>query len=165
MSACERERLRKAVSCGRQRTAFFSRRNGADDEGAGSDIESGCGEAEVVGSSRDYGRNGPYDAGLAGAAERARLWRLWDYRKQSPSPKRVPMQTVEQVLQLYREKYFDLNVQHFHEKLQETHGIELSYTLVKTALQTAGLVKRRKKPASHRKRRHAPRTPWNDAAH
>jgi transposase len=78
---------------------------------------------------------------------------LWDYRKRSPSPKRVPMQTVEEVLQLYREKYFDFNVQHFHEKLQEKHGIHLSYTWVKTALQTAGLVKRRKKPGSHRKRR------------
>ena len=29
---------------------------------------------------------------------------LWDDRKRKPSPKRVPMQTVEQVLQLYREK-------------------------------------------------------------
>jgi transposase len=78
---------------------------------------------------------------------------LWDYRKRSPSPKRVAMQTVEQVLQLYREKYFDFNVQHFHEKLREVHGIELSYSWVKTALQTAGLVKRRKQPGSHRKRR------------
>jgi hypothetical protein len=65
----------------------------------------------------------------------------------------VPMKTVEEVLQLYREKYFDFNVQHFHEKLRELHGIELSYSWVKTALQTAGLVKRRKKPGSHRKRR------------
>jgi transposase len=78
---------------------------------------------------------------------------LWDYRKRSPSPKRLPMQTVEQVLQLYREKYFDFNVQHFHEKLREVHGIQLSYSWVKTALQTAGLVQRRKKPGSHRKRR------------
>jgi transposase len=82
---------------------------------------------------------------------------LWDYRKRSPSPKRVPMKTVEQVLQLYREKYFDFNVQHFHEKLSELHHIHLSYSWVKTALQTAGLVKRRKKPGSHRKRR--PRRP------
>jgi transposase len=82
---------------------------------------------------------------------------LWDYRKRSPSPKRVPMKTVEQVLQLYRERYLDFNVQHFHEKLRELHGIELSYTWVKAALQTAGLVKRRKKPGSHRKRR--PRRP------
>ncbi len=78
---------------------------------------------------------------------------LWDYRKRSPSPKRVPMQTVEQVLGLYRDRYFDLNVQHFHEKLREVHGIHLSYTWVKTALQTAGLVKRQKKRGSHRKRR------------
>jgi transposase len=33
---------------------------------------------------------------------------LWDYRKRAPSPKRVPMQTVEQVRHLFREKYFDL---------------------------------------------------------
>src|SRR5947209_10686296 len=78
---------------------------------------------------------------------------LWDYRKRKPSPKRVAMQRVEQVLQLYREKYFDFNVQHFHEKLREVHGIQLSYSWVKAALQTAGLVKRRKKPGSHRKRR------------
>ncbi len=82
---------------------------------------------------------------------------LWDYRKRQPSPKRVPMKTVEQVLGLYRDQYFDLNVQHFHEKLKEVHGIELSYSWVKTALQTAGFVKKRKKPGSHRKRR--PRRP------
>src|SRR3982751_484072 len=81
---------------------------------------------------------------------------LWDYHKRSPSPKRVPMKTVEQVLQLYREKYFDFNVQHFCEKLRQLHGIHWSYTWVKTALQTAGLMKRRKKPGSHRKRRPRP---------
>jgi transposase len=82
---------------------------------------------------------------------------LWDYRKRSPSPKRIQVEVLEQVLQLYREKYFDFNVQHFHEKLQEEHGIQLSYTWVKTALQESGLVERRKKRGSHRKRR--PRRP------
>jgi transposase len=82
---------------------------------------------------------------------------LWDCRKRRPSPKRVPVEDLEQVLQLYREKYFDLNVQHFHEKLREVHGIRYSYTWVKTALQEAGMVKKRKKPGSHRKRR--PRRP------
>jgi hypothetical protein len=42
---------------------------------------------------------------------------LYDYRKRRPSPKRVPLKTAEKVLQLYREKYFDFNVRHFHEKL------------------------------------------------
>ena len=78
---------------------------------------------------------------------------LWYYRKRQPSPKRVSMATVEQVLQLYRDKYFDFNVRHFHEKLQEVHGIKLSYSWVKAALQTAGFVKKRKKPGWHRKRR------------
>jgi transposase len=81
---------------------------------------------------------------------------LWDHRKRSPSPKRIAVEVLERVLQLYREKYFDFNVQHFHEKLEEEHGIKQRYTWVKTALQEAGLVERRKKRGSHRKRRPLP---------
>jgi hypothetical protein len=44
---------------------------------------------------------------------------------------------VEQVLTLFREQYYDLNVSHFHEKLAEQHRIDLSYTWVKRALQGA----------------------------
>jgi len=40
----------------------------------------------------------------------------------------MPVALVEQVLGLYREKHFDLNVRHFHEKLREEHGFDLSYT-------------------------------------
>jgi hypothetical protein len=69
----------------------------------------------------------------------------------------VPLAVVEKVLGLYREKYFDMNVQHFHEKLGAEHGIELSYTWVKQALQGAGLVARGRKRGVHRKRR--PRRP------
>ena len=67
---------------------------------------------------------------------------LLDRRRGKPSRRRVPMATVEKVFALYREKYFDLNVQHFHEKLQAEHGIELSYSWVKQALQGAGMVAR-----------------------
>ncbi len=82
---------------------------------------------------------------------------LFDRRRGQPSPKRVPVARVEQVLGLYRDQYFDLNVRHFHEKLREVHQIELSYTWVKAALQGAGLVKRGRKRGVHRKRR--PRRP------
>jgi transposase len=82
---------------------------------------------------------------------------LFDKRRGQPSPKRVPYATVEKVLGLYREKYFDLNVRHFHEKLSEQHGVELSYTWVKTVLQGAGLVARQRQRGAHRKRR--PRRP------
>jgi hypothetical protein len=70
-----------------------------------------------------------------------------------PLRRRVPLATVERVFGLYREKYFDLNVQHFHEKLGAEHGIELSYSWVKQALQGAGLVARGRKRGAHRKRR------------
>ena len=78
---------------------------------------------------------------------------LFDRRRGKPSRRRVPLATVEKVFALYREKYFDLNVQHFHEKLAAEHGIELSYTWVKQALQGAGLVARGRKRGVHRKRR------------
>jgi transposase len=82
---------------------------------------------------------------------------LFDRRTQRPSPKRVPMADVEKVLRLYREKYFDLNVKHFVEKLQAEEHIALSYTWVKTALQNAGLVRRYAKRGPHRQKR--PRRP------
>jgi len=82
---------------------------------------------------------------------------LFDRRRGIPSPKRVPLETVETVLRLYQEQYFDFNVRHFHEKLNSEHNIQLSYTWVKQALQGAGLVKSRRKRGKHRKRR--PRRP------
>jgi hypothetical protein len=69
----------------------------------------------------------------------------------------VPLQQAERVLALYREKYFDFNVRHFHEKLREQHGIALSYTWVKLALQGAGLVRKQGRRGVHRRRR--PRRP------
>jgi transposase len=78
---------------------------------------------------------------------------LADRRKGKPSDRRVPLATAEKVLRLFQESYYDLNIRHFHEKLSEEHGIELSYTWVQKALQGAGLVARRKKRGKHRRRR------------
>ena len=66
-------------------------------------------------------------AEILGISERhMRRWReryvvedyngLFDRRCGKPSSQRVPVATVEKVFALYREQYFDLNVQHFHEK-------------------------------------------------
>ncbi|HIK11253.1 MAG TPA: ISNCY family transposase [Oscillatoriaceae cyanobacterium M33_DOE_052] len=82
---------------------------------------------------------------------------LFDRRLKRPSPKRVPLQTVRQVLSLYRERYYDFNVLHFHEKLVAEHAMKLSYTWVKAALQTAGLVAKQSRRGPHRKAR--PRRP------
>jgi transposase len=78
---------------------------------------------------------------------------LVDRRKAKPSDKRVPVAQVEEVLRLYREEYFDLNMRHFHEKLKDKHSIELSYTFVQKALQGAGLVARGRQRRKHRRRR------------
>ena len=78
---------------------------------------------------------------------------LWDRRRGRPSPRRVPLELAERVLALFRERYFDFNVQHFHEKLREQHGIALSYSWVKGALQGAGLVAKAHRRGVHRRRR------------
>jgi transposase len=82
---------------------------------------------------------------------------LFDQRRGKRSIHRVAMATAERVLALYRDKYPDFNVRHFHEKLKEVEGILLSYSWVKQALQGAGLVVRRRKRGPHRRRR--PRRP------
>jgi transposase len=85
---------------------------------------------------------------------------LGDRRKGKPSPKRIALATMEEMLRLYREKYFDLNMRHFHEKLRYEHKIEVSYTSVQNALQGAGLVAKRHKRGPHRRRRPRRVMPW-----
>lgn len=82
---------------------------------------------------------------------------IFDRRMRGPSPKRVPFEELETILNLYRSKYRGFNVTHFHEKLREHHDITRGYTFVKRALQTAGLVEKFKVRGKHRKRR--PRKP------
>jgi hypothetical protein len=47
-------------------------------------------------------------------------------RRGTPSARRIPKEQAEEILSLYRDQYFDLNVRHFHEKLREDHQIGLS---------------------------------------
>jgi hypothetical protein len=77
---------------------------------------------------------------------------LMERRSGKQSSHRVPMETAEEVLRLYREVYFDLNIRHFHEKLRDEQQIGLSYTWVQLALQGAGLVAKRHKRGPHRRR-------------
>ena len=82
---------------------------------------------------------------------------LFDHRRGKRSIHRIPMETAERVLALYRDRYADCNVRHFHEKLAEAENIRISYSWVKPALQGAGLVARRRKQGPRRRRR--PRRP------
>lgn len=78
---------------------------------------------------------------------------LYDRRRKVPSPKRAPLETVEKVLRLYREKYFDFNMSHFYDKLRKEYHIHLSYNWVRLALEGAGLIEKRQRRSVHRKRR------------
>ena len=88
-----------------------------------------------------------------------RRYRLWGYdglldaRRRTPSPRRVPFRMLQKLLQLYRTRFMGFNVRHFLEIATREHGITLSYTYVKQALQEAGLVARRKSRGRHRLRR------------
>ena len=78
---------------------------------------------------------------------------LFDKRKGKPSWKRASATELEKVLSLYRDQYYDFNIRHFHEKLNEKHDIHWSYTWVKNVLQSAGLIRKSRKRQPHRKKR------------
>ena len=70
---------------------------------------------------------------------------LFDQRRGKRSIHRIPMETAERVLGLYRDRYSDFNVRHFHEKLREVEKIRISYSWLRQALQGAGLVAKRRR--------------------
>lgn len=93
----------------------------------------------------------------------------WGYnglvdQRRCPSKHRVPMTELERVLQLYRERYRGFNGQHFHEIARREHGVTLSYSYVKQALQQAGLLPKRKARGRHRRRRE-PRACFGELLH
>lgn len=89
---------------------------------------------------------------------------LLDRRRRTPSPRRAPLAEVERVLRLYRERYAGFNVRHFHAIWRQAHAGTLSYSFVKRALQTAGLVPKRRARGRHRRRR-APRACMGELLH
>lgn len=82
---------------------------------------------------------------------------LADRRLGRRSQRRAPEEELERMLGLFRDKYADFAVKHFHEQLQKRHGYVLGYTVTKLALHKAGLVRKAPKRSAHRKKR--PRRP------
>jgi transposase len=102
-----------------------------------------------------------------------RRWReryeRWGYnglvdQRRCPSKHRVPLAELERVLRLYRERYAGFNGRHFHEIVRREHGVTLSYSYVKQALQQAGLLPTRKPRGRHRRRRE-PRACFGELLH
>jgi transposase len=83
---------------------------------------------------------------------------LADRRVGRPSQKRAPAVEIERMLGLFRDKYADFTVKHFHEQMQKRHNDKLGYTVTKVHLHRAGLVRPAVKRSAHRKKR--PRRPF-----
>lgn len=75
---------------------------------------------------------------------------LFDQQHRKRLIHRVPLATAEKVLALYQESYADLTPRAFHRKLAREHGIRISYDWIRQALQGAGLVSLRKRPADRK---------------
>jgi hypothetical protein len=78
---------------------------------------------------------------------------LRDRRIGKVSPRRAPERELERMHALYRERYADFTVKHFHEQLVKRHDYKLCYTVTKLSLQAAGLAAKAKRRGAHRKKR------------
>jgi hypothetical protein len=89
---------------------------------------------------------------------------LIDRRRRVPSPRCVPLAELQRILQLYRERYRGFNVRRFHQLAGREHSVRISYTVVKRALQAAGMVAKRRAQGRHRRRRE-PRLCFGELVH
>lgn len=78
---------------------------------------------------------------------------LRDLRIGKPSARRAPAAELTRMQALYRERFWDFTVKHFHEQLVKRHNYKLGYTVTRLSLQAAGLVRKEKKRGPHRRRR------------
>jgi transposase len=106
-------------------------------------------------------------ADLLGCSERAVSRRVKKLRSkgvegikhgnyQKPAVNKVDETLREKMLQLAKEKYFDFNMSHCLEMLDERHGLKISYSTFQRWCRKAGIAKRKKRRTSkarvHRER-------------
>jgi transposase len=78
---------------------------------------------------------------------------LKDRRMLSPSGKAIKPAELARWLKLYRARYRGYNARHFWSTCRREHGLSWSYTLIREALQAAGLVRRHRPRGRHFRRR------------
>jgi len=82
---------------------------------------------------------------------------LYDRRLGRVSGRRVPVDTVMEVLELFDTRYWDFTAKHFWEKLVAEHGFTRSYNWLRVTLQARGRIKPAPRRGAHRRKR--PRRP------
>lgn len=78
-------------------------------------------------------------------------------RPKIPSPRKIPDNFKEQIAKLYKSIYYDFNIMHFKDKLEENHKIKLSYEKIRQILIEYRLHKPKKKKKVYRRRRRMPK--------
>jgi hypothetical protein len=78
---------------------------------------------------------------------------LRDRRLGKASPRRANRAELSRMCGLFRDRYRDFSVRHFHETLVREHNYKLCYTVTRLALQSAGLVRKATLRGKHRKKR------------
>ncbi len=120
--------------------------------------------AEVLDRTRSRKLSQLEAASVLGVSERTfRRWRdrfeadgaegLYDRRLAGVSARRVPVDTVMAVLELFDTRYWDFTAKHFHEKLVEEHGFTRSYNWVRLTLQAHGRKRAAVRRGAHRRKR------------
>jgi transposase len=89
---------------------------------------------------------------------------LYDLRCLRPSRRQAPALEVQRIVRLYRERFSGWNVRHFYRFARREHGVTLSYSFVRLALQEAGLVRKGRARGRHRRRRE-PRACFGELLH
>jgi transposase len=101
---------------------------------------------------------------ILGVSERTfRRWRdrfeyegaqgLYDKRLGRVSARRVPVDTVIEVLELFDTRYWDFTAKHFHEKLVLEHKFTRSYNWVRLTLQEYSRIRPAPRRGAHRRKR------------
>ena len=78
---------------------------------------------------------------------------VMDHRGRRLGWRRISIATIERVMRLKREKYFDFSVRHFHEQLVEREGVKVSYSWTLRLLEEAGIVEKTGARGKYRRRR------------
>jgi len=78
-------------------------------------------------------------------------------RPRRSSPRKIPDSVKDHIAALYKKTYYDFNIMHFKDKLEEDHGTKFSYETVRRILIERHIHKPRKKKKVYRRRRRMPK--------
>lgn len=80
-------------------------------------------------------------------------------RKAVPNPpnKKIAQEMIKEIVRLRKELYYDFNITHFKDKLEEEHGIHLCYESLRQILIAHNNHQPKKKKIVHRQRRRMPK--------